>query len=141
MEWIRGLWRNEKRVTRTLIFCHMMEIDPAFLGGFHSTSYFIRLNKWLYYGFTRRQNLSICNLDSVDHKLPLDRKQKSKELRSRVPAKQMVMTRTDGSKKVEGVKDKYWFNTDHVPIWYEYVGNYTCGLQDSGHRDVNNGGT
>ena len=53
----------------------------------------------------------------------------------------MVMTRTDGSKKVEGVKDKYWFNTDHVPIWYKYVGNYTCGLQYRGHRNVINGGT
>ena len=59
MEWIRGLWRDEKRVTWTLIFCHMMEIDPAFLDGFHSANYFIRLNKWLYYGFTTRQNLSI----------------------------------------------------------------------------------
>ena len=53
----------------------------------------------------------------------------------------MVMTRTDGSKKVEGVKDKYWFNTDHVPIWYKSVGKYTCGLQDSVHRNVINGGT
>ena len=39
------------------------------------------------------------------------------------------------------MKDKYWFNTDHVPICYEYVGNYNCGLQYSRRRDVKTGGT
>ena len=32
------------------------------------------------------------------------------------------MTRPDGSNKVEGVKDRDWFNTDHVTIWYKSVG-------------------
>ena len=59
-----------------------------------------------------------------------------KELRSRVAAKKRVTTRPDGSKKVEGVKDKDWFNTDHVPIWYESVGKYTWVLKDSGCRNV-----
>ena len=41
---------------------------------------------------------------------------------SRATAKQRVMTLPDGSNKVEGVKDRDWFNTDHVPIWYKSVG-------------------
>ena len=63
-----------------------------------------------------------------------------KELSSRVAAKQRVTTCPDGSKKVEGVKDKYWFNIDHVPIWYEYFCNYTWCLKDSGHKKINTGG-
>ena len=133
MDWIRGIWGDDKRVTRALIFCHVMEIDPAFFDGVHSENHFIRLKKWLFYGFTRRHILSILNLASVGKNLSLDWKHKLKELMSRVSAKQRVMTRPDGSKKVEGVKDKDWFNTDHVPIWYESVGNYTWGLKDSGH--------
>ena len=54
MEWIRGICRDEKLVTRTLIFRHVMEIDPSFSDGVHSANNFIRLNKWFYYGFTRR---------------------------------------------------------------------------------------
>ena len=117
MEWLRGLWRDEKQVTQMLFFCHVMEINPDFLDGVHSANHFIRLKKWFYYGFTIRHNLSICKLARVRQRLPLDWKQKLKEFRSRVTAKQRVTTRPDESKKVEGVKDKDWFNTDHVLIW------------------------
>ena len=134
-----GLWGGEKWVTRTLTFRHVVEIDPAFLDGVHSANHFIRLNKWLYYGFTIRQNLSILKLASVGQKLTLDWKQKLKELRSIVASKQRVTARPDGSNKVEGVKDKYWFNTYHVPIWYKYVDNYTWGLRDSGRWNVKTG--
>ena len=51
-----------------------------------------------------------------------------------------MRTRPDGSNKVEGVKDKYWFNTDHVPIWYESVVNCTWVLKDSGCQIFNTGG-
>ena len=59
MEWLRGLWKDEKRVMQTLIFRHVMEIDPAFLDIVHLANHFIRLNEWFYHGFNRRQNLSI----------------------------------------------------------------------------------
>ena len=39
--------------------------------------------------------------------------------------------RPDGSKKFEGVKDKIWFNTDYIPIWYESIGDYCINI--SGH--------
>ena len=32
------------------------------------------------------------------------------------------------------------FFTDHVLIWYEYVGNYTCRKKDSGRCSVKTGG-
>ena len=50
------------------------------------------------------------------------------------------MTLPDGSNKVEGVKDKYWFNTDHVPLWYKSVGSYTWILKYSGFQNVKTGG-
>ena len=53
---------------------------------------------------------------------------------SRAAAKQRVMTRPDGSNKVEGVKDRDWFNTDHVPIWYKSVGALPGALNIVGIR-------
>ena len=63
-----------------------------------------------------------------------------KELKSRVASKKRVTKRPDGSNKVEGVKDKYWFNTDHVPLWYKSVGSYTWILKYSGFQNVKTGG-
>ena len=36
MERLRDIWRDEKQVMRTLIFCHLMEIYSAFSDGVHS---------------------------------------------------------------------------------------------------------
>ena len=110
------------------------------MDGVHSANHCIRLKKWFYCVFTRKHNLYICKLASVGQKLPLDWKEKLKEWRSRAEAKQRVTTRPGVSKKVEGVKDKYWFNTDHVTIWYKSVGNYTWGLKGSGCQNVKTGG-
>ena len=41
---------------------------------------------------------------------------------------------------LKGVHDANYFNTDHVPIWYESVGNYSWGKKDSGRRTVKTGG-
>ena len=41
---------------------------------------------------------------------------------------------------ISGVRDANFVNTDHVPIWYESVGNYSWCKQDSGHRSVKTGG-
>ena len=75
---LRGLLGGEKRVIRTIIFRHVREINPAFLGEFHSASHFIKLRKWFYYDFTRRHNLSIRKLSGVWQNLPLDWKQRLK---------------------------------------------------------------
>ena len=65
MDCPRVLWRDEKRVMWTLIFCRVMNIEPALLDGVHSANHIIREKKLFYYGFTRRHNLSICNISSV----------------------------------------------------------------------------
>ena len=36
--------------------------------------------------------------------------------------------------------DRYYINTDHVPINHETVGNYSWGKKDSGRRNVKTGG-
>ena len=40
----------------------------------------------------------------------------------------------------KGVHDAYYFNTHHVPVWYESVGNYTWGKKDNGRRTVKTAG-
>ena len=38
-----------------------------------------------------------------------------------------------------GVKDAHCVNTDHVPLWWESVGNYSWGLKTSGRQNVKTG--
>ena len=124
-EWVYDLEENERRITRTMIFRKALELKPDFKG-----ANMTRLKKWFYYGFVKRANLSICKIASVGQKLPHDWKEKMVNMRGRVRHRQ----------EKEGVKDAYYFNTDHVPVWYESVGNYTWGRKDSGGRGVKTGG-
>ena len=54
--------------------------------------------------------------------------------------RQLSTTRPDGSVESTGVEDAYYFNTDHVPVWYELVGNYSWGRRDSERQYVRTGG-
>ena len=55
-------------------------------------------------------------------------------------AKQQPVRRANGTVRIDGVKDAYFCNTDHVPVWYESVGNYSWGKKNSGRRHVRTGG-
>ena len=35
IEWLIGIWGDENQVTQMLIFRHVMDINPVFLGGVH----------------------------------------------------------------------------------------------------------
>ena len=43
--------------------------------------------------------------------------------------------------QVTGIDDEDWYNFDHIPIWYEPVGNHSWVTKDSGCRNVKTGGT
>ena len=46
------------------------------------------------------------------------------EMKGRVKAKKKLVIRLCGKIHIASVIDSHSFNTDHVPIWYESVGNY-----------------
>jgi hypothetical protein len=136
MKWIE----DERRITRTMIFRQALEIDPLFMGGIESPDLMKRLRKWFYYGFVKRHKLSVRKIASVGQKLPADWKEKMVDMRGRVKHRQLPTQQTDGSIVLKGVSDAYYFNTDHVPVWYKSVGNYTWGLKNSGRCSVKTGG-
>ena len=61
-------------------------------------------------------------------------------MRGKVRAKQQPEMRPDGSVKINGVRDAHFCNTDHVPVWYESVGNFSWGKRNSGRRHIRTGG-
>ena len=133
--WITKLEEEEKRITRTMIFRKALELDPGFYGGDIK-----RLKKWFYYGFVKRFELSIRKIASVGQKLPKDWEAKMVQMRGRVRHRQQPLAQPDGRVLITGVTDAYYFNTDHVPVWVESVGNYTWGRKSSGRRSVKTGG-
>ena len=38
--------------------------------------------------------------------------------------------------QVPGIDDKYWYNFDHIPIWYEPVRNHSWGRLEGNIRIV-----
>ena len=44
-------------------------------------------------------------------------------MRGKVRGKQQPEMRTDGTTRINGVRDANFCNADHVPVWYESVGN------------------
>ena len=138
--WIVKCNTEEKRVTSTMIFRKVVELDPNFLGGVESDKFMIKLKKWFYYGFIKRANLSVRKLASVGQKLPVNWQEKMVDLRARIRERQDPQRQPDGTVAVEGVKDKHYVNTDHVPFWIESVGNTSWGKKDSGRRTVKTAG-
>ena len=45
---------------------------------------------------------------------------------------QLPLKRPDGSMRIDGVKDAYFCNTYHGPLWYELVGNYSWDKKSGG---------
>ena len=59
-------------MTRTIIFCKVLEIDPKLCGGVGKEGCLAKIKKWFYYGFTKQNYLSIRKLANVGQKLPID---------------------------------------------------------------------
>ena len=88
----------------------------------------------------KRFELSIRKIASVGQKLPKDWEAKMVQMRGRVRHRQQPLAQPDDRVLITGVTDAYYFNTDHVPVWVESVGNYTWGRKSSGRRSVKTGG-
>ena len=127
-------------MSRTMIFRKVLDIDPLFCGGVKANGYLGRLKKWFYYGYIKRQELLSRKISSAGQKLPNNWERELVNMRGEVRAKQNPVKRADGILRIAGVKDDYFCNTDHVPIWYESVGNYSWGEKSSGRRHVRTGG-
>ena len=71
------MWEVHKRVSRSLLFPKVLDIDTEFKvsggpSGKGSYGQFVRLQKWFYFGFKRCYNLSYQKLYSVGQKLPIN---------------------------------------------------------------------
>ena len=138
--WLDEQFKNERRITRTMIFRKVMEIDPNFCGGVNDPELLNKLKRWFYYGAKLRCNLSVRKIASVGQKLPTDWEAQMVKVRERVRRMQKPALRGDGTVRIVGVKDEHLVNTDHVPMYGDMVGNYSWGRKDSGRRTVKTGG-
>ena len=94
----------------------------------------------VYYGFVKRFDLSNCKNSCADQKLPTNWEKALVDMRGEVRARQKPEKKLDGSTCIAGVRDAYFCNTDHVPVWYEPVGNYSWGKKSGGRRHVRTDG-
>ena len=130
----------EQRVSQTMIFRKVLDIDPKFCRGVNSDRYLERMRKWFYYSLIKRHNLSNRKISGAGQNLPNKWEQALVDMRGNVRARQQPEMRTDGTTRINGVRYSNFCNTDHVPVWYEYVGNYSWGKKSSRRRHVRMGG-
>ena len=140
VKWLQERWRLEQRVSRTMIFRKVMDINPLFCGGIKSDGHLDRLKKWFYYGLKVRQTLSNRKIAGAGQKLPGDWENALINMHGRMRAVQNPIRRANGTMRLAGVKDVHFCNTDHVPVWYESVANYSWGPKSGGRRHVQTGG-
>ena len=73
--WPEEQWRSEQRVSRTMIFRKVLDIDPKFKGGVPSDGYLARRKKWCYYGYKICPDLSHRKICGAGQKLPANGEQ------------------------------------------------------------------
>ena len=71
------MWEAQKRVSRSVIFRTVLDIDPTFkVSGAPSSKglvgHLVRLRKWFYFGFKRYYKLFNRKLSSAVKKLPIN---------------------------------------------------------------------
>ena len=88
-----------------------------------------RLKKWFYYGFNRHYNISNRHISTVSQNLPKDWETYLSNLICRIAfGHQPHEVDFDGTTvMVPGIEDDNYVNFDHVPVWYEPVGNNLWG--------------
>ena len=83
-----------------------------------------------------RNKILLRNISGAGQKLPNNWETELVSMRGKVRAKKNLVRRPDGTVRIAGVKDASLCKTNHVPIWYESVGNYSRGEKRSGRRHV-----
>ena len=101
-----------------------MEIDTNFYGDVMSVNHLRKMKYWFYHG-SAKKSMYVRKIKIVGQKVPLDREQKMVYSRARAAARKMAPKRPDGKTLVVGVRYEYYVNTEDVPVWYEYFGNYS----------------
>ena len=86
-----------------------------------------KLKEWFYYGLKRQENISIGKIASVGHKLPPNWKEKLKNIHGRIHTVQCPQMQSGSTVYLLGVRDANFCKTNHVPVYYESVGN--CSLK------------
>ena len=99
-----------------MILRKVLEIYPKFCGGINSNGYLERMKRWFYYGLIKRHGLSNRKISGAGQKLPNKWEQALVHIRGKVQAKQQPEMRTDGTTRINGVRDAKFCNTDHVPV-------------------------
>ena len=133
LEWMQKCWKQNKAMTRGLIFRRAMLLDGSHCGGKFNPSLFNQLKKWFYGGFKSRAKLSRRKHSSVGQKLPKNWQDKAACIVRRVANAQMPTQRGDGS-FCPGVTDDKMGNTDQVPIYIEMHQAYGWGDRESHER-------
>ena len=100
------------------MFCWVLDIDQKFCGGVDKEGYLEKLKKWFYYGFKKRNYLSIRKLASVGKKIPKYWEEKMIEMKGRVRENKNPVMQPCGKIHIAGVRYVNFVNTYHVPIWY-----------------------
>ena len=138
------MWVDQKRVSRSIVFRTVLEIDPNFKaegpGVKGSQQHLMRLKNWFYYGFNRRHKLTNRRISGAGQKLPKDWQSRHKVLVQRLAAYQQPAQHPSTGEPLPAIEDEHMYNTDHVPTYYEPHGNYTWGKSGSGRRSVKTGG-
>ncbi len=140
LEWLEALWKDQKRVSRTMIFRKVMELDPKYNGGPKAEGFMEKMKKWFYKGFKVRAGLSVRKIAGAGQKIPDGWEGMMRRITTNVRDLQKVETRPDGSRIIAGVQDRHFVNTDHVPMPIEGVGNFSWGKKNSGRRHVKTAG-
>ena len=86
--WLEERWRLDQRVSRTMIFRKVLDIDPKFKGGVNSDGHLNQLKKWFYYGFKVCHGLSNRKSCGAGQKLPVHWEHAVLDMHGKVRAKQ-----------------------------------------------------
>ena len=119
MKRLETLWEQEKRVSWSVIFRTVLEIDPnskvegSDVKG--SKEHVLRLKNWFYFGFRSRNKLSNRRICGAMQKLPKDWKVRHKVMAERVAAYQQPGQHPSTGEPLPAIEDEDMYNTDHVP--------------------------
>ena len=132
--YIANLWKEKKRVTRTIIFKKALELYLLFKGGRKTNPKWMHQAKgWFYYGFKKRYNLSYTRVAGASRKLPSNWKELLESINRRVAKSQTP--RKEGHLVIPAVPDGRVCNSDHIPFYRDMAGAYSWTQKGAGGGD------
>ena len=115
--WCEKHWKNNKKITRGIIFPQDIVFESTFFyGGLSNPNISMALKNSFYGGFKKQSKLSRPVVSLMVQKLPINWKEKHACIVCRTANAQMHRQRGDG-KFQPGVTDEKMGNTDQVPVY------------------------